>query len=142
MSADSELRAANRKLSHLSQNTSRLPEQWAKKLLPELRAVNESAAAALQRALHRAWPAFVYDGGCAFDMFLMELAWRKQPSGVFELVRSCSEPLYSTSFIRSGASLGGTVNTAHHFWSPTRGRFHLPGSSKVGPSFGAGAQPH
>lgn len=54
----------------------RLPEQWAPRLVEELRAINDTSAEALWVGLHRISPAFIYEGGCAFDLFLLELALR------------------------------------------------------------------
>ena len=54
----------------------RLPEQWAPQLTEELQAINTSSAEILWLALKRIAPAFLYEGGCAFDMFLLELALR------------------------------------------------------------------
>ena len=106
-----------------SRMTIKLPEQWAPRLAHELRErTNASAMAALQRRLHRAWPAFVYDGGCAFDFLLLELAARKH--GYF----ARHPPV--------------TPNTPQRFWSPSRGRFELSSAEKVGPSWGAGAVAH
>ena len=105
--------------------TIKLPEQWAPSIARELRSVNASAAASLHRQLQKLWPAFVYDsqkGGCAFEMLLLELAARQRK--------------FFTTW------LGATPNTAHHFWAPGRGLFELPTAKKVGPSWGAGAEPH
>lgn len=103
--------------------TLKLPEQWTPRLVSELKAVNASALERLQRGLRAAWPAFVYTAdGCAFDMLLLELAARKH------------------AFFRTWPS--ATPNSALHFWSPPHGAFTLPGASKVGPSWGAGAEPH
>ena len=152
----------------------RLPEQWAERLIDELHAINETAATALQRALQQIWPAFVYDGGCAHDLFLMELAARLNQSDdagasaarARQLAesRALPTPRFSSATHSSNRDFaafpryalggagdskehplrpwGGTLNSAHHFWSPPRGQFHLPGTVKVGPSYGAGAQPH
>ncbi|KAL3896219.1 MAG: hypothetical protein SGPRY_013318, partial [Prymnesium sp.] len=59
----------------------RLPEQWSNRLVSELRGVNSSALLALQAGLSQALPAFVFDEGCAFDLFLMELARRLHTPG-------------------------------------------------------------
>lgn len=103
--------------------TVKLPEQWTELLATELSAVNISALEELQRALKSTWPAFVYtEGGCAYEMLLLELAARKH--GFFE------------------RSPPATLNGATRFWSPARGNFVLPTARKVGPSWGAGAEPH
>lgn len=147
----------------------RLPEAWSLTLVSELRAINASAARALQQGLLRVWPAFVYEGGCALDLFLMELVLRmhrderslKDTSGSSRmtdspLVSLGTQPLNTTvdrdspTFgPRLGVNLsdsflrwGATNNSIHHFWSPTRGNFYLLNSAKVGASWGAGAVPH
>ncbi|KAL1495452.1 hypothetical protein AB1Y20_016820 [Prymnesium parvum] len=102
----------------------KFPEQWFRKFIDELRAINQTAGSGLQQRLLRTWPAFVFDDGCAFDLFLMELASRVRIPG------------------SSGRSWRGTTNSLHHFWSPTRGRFQEPTVVKVGHSWGAGAIPH
>lgn len=104
--------------------TIKLPELWTPRIANELRAVNASDARRLHAHLQRLWPAFVYDRqGCAFDMLLLELAARQRS--------------FYDSWPRA------TPNTVHHFWSPARGGvFELPDTHKVGPSWGAGAQPH
>jgi len=102
--------------------TIKLPEMWAERLAPELRAINDSAIQPLHTALQAYWPAFVYDKGVAFEMLLLELAARKH------------------AFFANRAP--ATLNTEHDFWSPTHGHFRLPRSKKMGPSWGAGAVPH
>ena len=64
----------------------------------------------------------MYEGGCAFELLLVELAARKH--GYF------------------GRHSPATRNDATHFWSPTRGGFVLASAEKVGPSWGAGAVAH
>ena len=76
----------------------------------------------LQAGLRRHWPAFVYEGGCAFELLLVELAARRH--GYF------------------GRHPPATRNSATHFWSATRGGFVLASAAKVGPSWGAGAVAH
>ena len=94
-------------------------------MVAELHAINASAAEAMRAALQRYWPAFVYSrahGGVAFQMLLLELAARK------------------TAFFKVWPP--ATANSARTFWSPNRGSFRLEGAKKVGPSYGAGAEPH
>ena len=110
------------RLLDYSTMTLKLPEQWAPRVAAELRSANDSAVAALQAGLLKAWPAFVYDGGCAFDFLLLELAARRH--GTFERHKPA------------------TRNSATRFWSPGRGSFELKTAQKVGPSWGAGAIPH
>ena len=104
--------------------TIKLPEHWAPNLPAELRAVNESMLALLQRGVHRYRRAFTYDGGHAFDLFLIELAAR----------------MHGLSRLQMGK--GATPNSATQFWAPGRGPFTLADAVKVGPSWGAGAVPH
>ena len=91
-------------------------------LASELRQANASALAALQCGLLAHWRAFVYDGGCAFELLLVELAARKHR--YFE------------------QQMPATANSATSFWSPARGAFELRTAKKVGPSWGAGAVAH
>ena len=105
-----------------SRMTLKLPEEWAPRLASELRQANASALAALQCGLLAHWRAFVYDGGCAFELLLVELAARKHR--YFE------------------QQMPATANSATSFWSPARGAFELRTAKKVGPSWGAGAVAH
>lgn len=73
----------------------------------------------MQEGLRRHWPAFVYEGGCAFEMLLVELAARKH--GYFS-----SHP-------------PATRNSATQFWTLGRGGIALDNAEKVGPSWGGGA---
>ena len=112
------------RLLDYSTMTLKLPEQWAPRLAAELRRINDSSVQRLHTQLQTYWPAFVFTGpeGVAFEMLLLELAARKH------------------AFYEGWAA--ATTNTEHDFWSPGRGRFRLPKSKKVGPSWGAGAVPH
>merc|ERR1712087_439010 len=110
------------RLLDYSQLTLKLPEEWVPRLVDELIQVNESATHSLRLSLLRVSPAFQYRGGCAFEMFLLELAARKH-----------------SFFSRSREA---TRNSPVHFWSPTQGNFMLPHAAKIGPSWGAAAVPH
>ena len=69
------------------------------------------------------WPAFSYkQGGCAYEMILLELALRRRGAAAAAGLRAYNSP------------------TA--FWTPSRGRFVLRNATKVGPSWGAGAVAH
>ena len=110
------------RLLDYSRMTLKLPEQWAERLARELRSVNNTALAALHARLQTAWPAFIYNGGLAFEMLLLELAARRH------------------AFYEHWTP--ATSNSEHDFWAPGHGHFRLPDSKKVGPSWGAGAVPH
>ena len=101
----------------------KLPERWAPQLAAELRATSAAALGALHAALWRVWPAFSYkQGGCAYEMILLELALRRRGAAAAAGLRAYNSP------------------TA--FWTPSRGRFVLRNATKVGPSWGAGAVAH
>ena len=89
----------------------KLPERWAPRLAAELRATSAAALGALHAALWRVWPAFSYkQGGCAYEMILLELALRRRGAAAAAGLRAYNSP------------------TA--FWTPSRGRFVLRNATK------------
>ena len=82
--------------------------------------------------------AFLYKGGCALQLLLVELAARKH--GFFG-PKTAEKIAENTPEEAADARPQATSNGVERFWLPS-GAFELRGAQKVGPSWGAAAVPH